>query len=359
MTPRTVSPAAALFAVLLACLPVAAQAEEESSDRHAALIKTDTIIVEPFGQTMPVIGRLVSRQSGPVAARIAGAVARLTVEVGDRVNEGDVLAELVADRLQWEQRQKEAAFKRAEAELGIRRNELERLRRLRNSAAFQQSRFDDKRLEVATLESTMAEAEAALGLANLNLDYATIRAPYTGTVTLRHTEAGAFVNVGASVITLVNDTSLEVEADIPSDRIGALTPGRSVMIETSGRTVPTQVRALIPEENPLTRTRAVRLSVDPAATAGLTPNQSALVQVPIGDRSDVVTVHKDAVINQLGDTIVFVVTNGEVERRRVTLGDPIGNRMVVNTGLSRGEIVAVRGNERLRDGQAVRVDNGA
>ncbi|MCE7999896.1 MAG: efflux RND transporter periplasmic adaptor subunit [Rhodobiaceae bacterium] len=353
------STTAALLAVVLLTLPKAALAENEPGGRPASLVQVDAVISEPFGQTAPVIGRLVSRQAGVVAARIAGAVAQMHVHVGDHVEEGDMMAELVSDSLEVEVRRMEAALQRAEAELAIRRNESERLRRLRNSAAFQQGQYEDKKLEVTTLESRVTEAKADLEIARLNLEYASIRAPYAGTVTLRQTEAGAYVPLGAPVVSLVNDQSLEAEADIPSDRMTGLRPGRKVTVEIAGVEAPASVRALVPVENPLTRTRAVRFTLEGDANAQFTPNQTAIIHIPVGDRREVVTVHKDAIVNRQGETIVFVVTNSTADMRAVQLGEPVGGRFIVLEGLAVGDSVAVRGNERLRSGQPVRVDEGA
>lgn len=352
--------AAAFMAAAFLSLSVPTLAEaEEGGGPPPSLVRTDSVIIEPFGQTSPVIGRLVSRQSGVVASRIAGPIAVMHVQVGDRVKEGDLLAEIVADRFEWEVKRREAALQRAEAELAIRRNEMERLRGLRNSAAFQQGRYDDKRLEVATLESSVTEAKADLALATLDLEYTHIIAPFNGTVTLRQTEAGAYVSLGSPVVALVNDEALEAEADIPSDRMTGLLPGRSVTVEIDGVHAPATVRALVAVESPLTRTRAVRFTLETSSPATFTPNQTAIIHIPVGERANVVTVHKDAIVNQLGETIVFVIENGTALMRKVTLGKPVGSRMVVLSGLSQGEAVAVRGNERLRPGQTVRVEEGS
>ncbi len=359
MKHRVLFSVAALLAAAALTMPKAALSEEESGGPRASLVQVDAVISEPFGQTAPVIGRLVSRQAGVVAARIAGAVAEMHVHVGDHVEEGDLMAELVSDSLEVEVRRMEAALQRAEAELAIRRNESERLRRLRNSAAFQQGQYEDKKLEVTTLESRVTEAKADLEIARLNLDYASIRAPYAGTVTLRQTEAGAYVPLGAPVVSLVNDQALEAEADIPSDRMAGLRPGRKVTVAIAGVETPASVRALVPVENPLTRTRAVRFTLETALENEFTPNQTAIIHIPVGERRDVVTVHKDAIVNRQGATIVFVVQDGMAEMRPVELGEPVGGRFVVINGLAVGDRVAVRGNERLRSGQPVRVDEGA
>jgi RND family efflux transporter MFP subunit len=356
---RVTIAAAALAAAAVLSLPNLASAEDEAGGPPASLVQVDAVITEPFGQTAPVIGRLVSRQSGVVAARIAGAVAKMHVHVGDHVEEGDLMAELVSDSLEVEVRRMEAALQRAEAELAIRKNESERLRRLRNSAAFQQGQYEDKKLEVTTLESRVTEAQADLDIARLNLDYASIRAPYAGTVTLRQTSAGAYVPLGAPVISLVNDQALEAEADIPSDRMAGLRPGRKVIVVIAGVEAPASVRALVPVENPLTRTRAVRFTLEGNVGARFTPNQTAIIHIPVGERRDVVTVHKDAIVNRQGETIVFVVSDDTAQMRTVQLGEPVGGRFVVIGGVSVGDNVAIRGNERLRSGQPVRVDEGA
>ncbi|MEQ9520423.1 MAG: efflux RND transporter periplasmic adaptor subunit [Parvibaculum sp.] len=350
--------AAACMTVALFLAPLAVSAEDDQKGPPPSLVKVDSVIVETFGQTAPTIGRIVSRQSGFVAARISGAIATMNVQVGDRVGEGDVLAELVADRLEWEVKRNEAALQRAEAALAIRKNEMQRLRSLRNSAAFQQSRYDDTRLEVATLEASVVEAKSLLELANLDLAYTHVLAPYNGTVTLRHTEAGSYVSTGAPVVSMVNDLELEAEADIPSDRIEGLTAGRNVAMEIAGERVSANVRALVAVENPLTRTRAVRFSIPASVAPKFTPNQTVTLFVPVGEREEVTTVHKDAVVNRLGETIVFVIKDNVAQMRSVRLGEPVGSRFVVLTGLEVGEKAAVRGNERLRAGQTVTVDEG-
>ena len=339
--------------------PTAIAQEKPGGGAPPSLVKIDRVIREEFGQTMPVIGRLVSRQSGPIAARIAGAVEAVLVEVGDQVEAGDVLVELVTNRLEWELKQREAELAQSEAELSIRRNELTRLKRLRNSAAFQQSRYNDVELEVANLEASVAGARASMELARLNLDYAKVRAPFSGTVTLRQTEAGAYVNIGTPVVTLVNDQSLEVEADVPGDRTGGLRPGTTVAIETGGMSFPATVRAVVADENPLTRTRAVRFTLPPGAGNNqLTPNQSVTVRLPIAASRPIVSIHKDAVIDRLGQNIAFVVKGDIVEMRTLQLGEAVGNRLEVLQGVSPGDDVVVRGNERLRAGQPVQIDGG-
>ncbi len=338
---------------------------------RAALVNVDVVVVEPLAQTAPVLGRFVPRQTGVVAALTRGPVSKMLVDVGDRVAKGDVLVQLLPSTVRAERdlraaelTEKEAALATAQAQLGVSQREFERLENLKKSAAFSQARFEDKRGEVAKYSSQVVEAEAAVARANANLRLASIelthtsiRAPYDGVVAERHTIEGAYLNAGNAVVTLINDRDLEIEADIPSIRMGGVEVGRvvSVVLEDGSRHS-AQVRAVVPSENVRTRTRPVRFipSIETGMVDQLAANQSVTVLIPVDEIRDVVSVHKDAVVPRSDGAIVFVVTDGRALLRRVRLGEAVGNRFEVLEGLAEGDSVVVRGNERLVPGQRVR-----
>jgi multidrug efflux pump subunit AcrA (membrane-fusion protein) len=160
---------------------------------------------------------------------------------------------------------------------------------------------------------------------------------------------------------MIADTNLEVEVDVPFARVGGLEVGAELRVSfADGHVSTATVRAVVPDENPLTRTRAVRLT--PASgddERRYTPGESVTVRVPLGEARQVVTVHKDAVIPQALGAIVFVVVDGKAEPRRVMLGEGVGERLEVLDGLRVGEQTVTRGNERLRPGQELNVESGA
>lgn len=357
---------ACLLGFLLFTFPAIAQ--------EASLIGVDDVRTEPLKQTVPVIGRLVADKAGVIAARAAGPIGKMMVRVGDRVESGDVIAVLVEDALHWKHqlskaqaRESEAALLTSKAAFDLRVQEQKRLNRLKESAAFSEARLADKKLEVIKAKSAMAEAEAALvrsranqKLAEINLYNTKVRAPFSGVVSKRHTYVGAYVNVGSPVIDLIDDRHLEIEASVPAIRIEALNPGTIVSFQLENTpageraNLPATVRAVVPDENPLTRTRKVRFSTNfTISKRNLATNQSVLLALPAGGVSSVLTVHKDAVINRKGKDIVFIVEDGAANIRTVKLGEAVGTRFVVLAGLADGDTVVVRGNERLRPGQKV------
>lgn len=344
-----------------------------AQETAATLVGVDEVRYEARTQTATVIGRLVARQAGVVAARINGAVEEVRVHVGDRVAKGDILAVIQADRLRWQRDllaaevdESTAQIATAEAQLSLAQQQLDRLEGLRDSAAFSQSRYDDARQEVARARSVLREAEARrkraranLEIAEIDLNHAEIKAPYPGVVTVRHTAPGAYLDVGAGVINLVNDRDLEIEADVANQQIGALSPGVVVSFSFDGeRTHQAVVRALVPEENPLTRTRPVRFTpVFEADQHPLAANESVKLDLPMGQPGEALTVHKDAVIHQDAKKLVFLVDKADaVVPREVKLGEAIGVRFEVLEGLREGDLVVVRGNERLMPGQKVRYE---
>ena len=375
----------AASAVLPAVPPAAGQ-----GGRPPALVEVDPVREERVAQTVPVVGRVVPREHGTVAAAIGGPVAEVAVRVGDRVEAGDVLIVLARDlpEARLDQRRADEALeaarvRTAEAEADLARQELERFEKLKGSAAFPKAAYEDGRQELVRRRSRVREAAAARArarvqreMAEIELARTTVRAPYAGVVTARHAAPGGYVKAGDPVATLVDDQRLEVEADIPADRVAGLVPGLGVTVELDdGTRLPATVRAIVPDENPLTRTRPVRFTPRFASGTGAgiefgigpvpgrpAPNQSVVVRVPLAGPGAVASVHKDAVVTRRGQTLVYVA-DGEpraarAEVRPVRLGESVGGRFVVLGGVLPGELVVVRGNERITPGQAIRFRPG-
>ncbi len=357
----------ALAAVWLAGPILAAPAAAQ----QAMLVRVDTVKRVSHSQTVPVIGRLVTQRGGVVAARINGPVEAFRVEVGDRVEANQIIALLNAAALQARRNLFAGKLNEVRAKLAVKKAELtlarlafKRLERLKKSAAFNQARFADTRQTVAIVkaevheaDSAVASAEADLELAEINLYNAQIRAPYPGVVTERLTEAGAYVQIGEPVIRMIGDKTLEIEADVPYRHLGGLEPGTEVQITLDdGTRHSAVVRAVIPSENPLTRTRVVRLVPNIANTLRpLADEQSVTLLIPISQQGEALSVHKDAIIRRRGQDMVFVIQGESAQARPVRLGTAIGSRFEVLQGLKEGERVVVRGNERLRPGAKVQV----
>ena len=343
---------------------------ESTAQQRVSAVEVDKVISEPLLQTMPVLGRFVAKESGIVATRIAERVHKMYIQVGDRVKKGDLLVKLASDRLDNQIRLLQANLNITKTQLtketvNYRKMEQthKRILALRTSAAFRKDREEDSErdLEISAEMVSRAHADidrskASLKAGQISLEDTNIKAPYPGVVIKRHTLPGNYVRVGDPIITILNDTDLEIEADVPSIRALALKPNTKVTAKLqNGRTLSTIIRAIIPQENSMTRAVAIRLIVkDEDYQNGLSGNQSVTLKLPIGNPGDVTTVHKDAVLVKKGKKIVYTLRKGTANIQPIKLGRAIGNRFEVLAGLKVGELVVVRGNERLRPGEAIK-----
>ena len=166
--------------------------------RPPATVTLDDVIAEPLAKTVPVIGRLVARQSGVVASQVRGAVMEVRVDVGDRVERGQIVAVLVGGRMKAARDRAAASVARfrglvaaAEAEYRKKRGELRRLDRLRKSAAFSRARYEDLERDVQARQRRAGGSPrpasggpgARLRQAELDLADTRIEAPFPGVVT--------------------------------------------------------------------------------------------------------------------------------------------------------------------------------
>lgn len=340
-----------------------------------SLVGVDPARLEPLSQTVPIIGRLVAVQSGRVSAEVGGAVRKLAVVVGDHVKSGDLVARLdnatVQGQLAVQQSQVDegiAELSALEAELSLAEQDMQRQTDLKKSGAFSRAKFEDAIQNVAKAKANIVRAKAMIEtrkatrrLTEITLGKSEIRAPYSGVVSEKLTEIGAYVRAGDPVVALVSDSSLEIEADVPSTRLGGLIPGGVVQFSLAdGRAFSAEVRALLPTENPLTRTRPVRFTPKfGKPVAGLADAQTVTVNVPLGASREVLTVHKDAIIKRGDKSLVYVVADEVAEARTVRLGESAGARIEIMSGLKAGDQVIVRGNERLRPGAQVKIRTGS
>jgi RND family efflux transporter MFP subunit len=364
-----------LFQLLCLLLVLSAGSTPAIAQESGKRVFVDEVRAIELSQTTEVLGRLVARRQGEVAARINGPVESFLVQIGDRLETGQIIATIDDRRLKAQRDLAASHLGEAKAELATRQEELRlsrldfaRQEKLKSSSAFSQARFEDARQAVAIDRAEMAEAqartasaEADLQLAEIDLYNAKVRAPYAGVVTARMAESGVYLQTGAPVVRLIADRDLEIEADIPFQQLTGLTPDRSLRFTLEDGTVhDAYLRSILPDENPLTRTRIVRFSphFDEPQIA-LADGQSVSLALPVGDQAPALTVHKDAVIKRGAQNIVFVAGPVGAEPRNVRLGRAVGDRFQVLDGLSAGDKAIVRGNERLMPGDKVLVEEAS
>jgi RND family efflux transporter MFP subunit len=182
----------------------------------------------------------------------------------------------------------------------------------------------------------------------------------------RHVDAGEWVDAATPVFELVDTSNLRFDLQVPQELHGAIASGDAVQLEIDafpGRSFAGSVDAVVPVKDPAARTFLVRIEVnDPESR--LQPGMSGRAELALARRAQAWTLPRDALVRypdgSHGIWIVETGADGPVARaRQVELGLELGDRREIRTGISGGEQVVERGNERLRDGAPVRVLNDA
>ncbi len=329
-------------------LPAAAQAP-------AALVQVDAVKRETTGQAVRLVGQVVPNHAGAIAARTLGVVVDGPLPVGSSVRQGDVILTLDGLTQAANLAEARAALAQAQTELTLAESQLQRARKLESTRAVDQATIDQRTQEALSAKARLDKARVDLERAKTDSGYVTVKAPFDGVVTAHQTNLGAWVNRGDTVVQMVSSAQLWIELGVPSHIARDGLPQTLHWESDSGSHGEATVFALLPAENPRARTRTLRAR--PTTVSGLLPYAPVTVEVRAAQEQTQLSVHKDAIVRTLDGPMVYLAADGKAEPRQVTLGSSVGSRIIVTEGLNEGDLVIVRGNERLRPDQSIRYPN--
>jgi RND family efflux transporter MFP subunit len=332
-------------------------------------------------------GYVTARREATVSAQITGTVTAVLIEEGDHVKEGQVIGRLDDTAQQAALSQAQAALQSAQAlltqyqvavaqsERDLKRNEDLVGRKLVSEQAVEQARaqVDGQTAQVLGQRRQVNLAQANLRSAQVQLDYCTVRAPFTGVVIAKAAQVGEIISpfsAGGSftrtgIGTIVDMDSLEIEVDVNEAYINRVLPGQpvqSVLNAYPDWKIPSHVIAIIPTADRSKATVKVRIGLD-VKDARIVPDMGVRVSFLEASKAAAtvpatppgVLVPLTAVRTEAAQDVVYVLADGKAERRSVTLGGTVGAERQVLSGLSAGETVIVEPGAQLKNGLAVSV----
>jgi len=337
---------------------------------------------ESLAPRRKVFGELRAARRTTVAAEEGGIVREMLVREGLAVEAGELLARLDGTRREFERAALEAALLAARATLVERElNEARRFRdrgllaRAEEAGATNPRELADAESELAIARAQVAQAKAVIAgterqveLLSQRIADLDVRAPFAGTVTLRHAEAGAFVAEGGAVVDLSETARLEGWFDVPQElfaaagELAARDPGGMAAIEirtATGAVVKGESLRVVPEIDQRARTFHAIVAVDNAHGA-FAPGLALDAFVPQGAPQRWLMVAKDALVYQGTSAIVYLVEGGVARPVPVRVAFPAGDFVALEpaaaeaAGLRVGGSVVVEGNERLMPMSPVR-----
>lgn len=338
-----------LSAALVACLSLSAlpgcNSGEASEPEIAAETALPVAVVNAergdIQATYSTTGNLTADAEAPIPARIEGVITSIKVEEGDRVRRGDVLATLDGGRARLE-------MLKAGAEYERRQREFERFSNLHARGLVSSAARDAAEYDVAS-------GKAAHDMAALDYEYTHIRATIDGVVSARDVKIGQTLREGDVAFTVTDSTLLVAYLDIPQVELAKFSPGHASVLTVDshpGERFAASVLRVSPTIDRESGTFRATMAVDNSA-GELAPGMFGRFTVAWQNRRDVLVIPEAALIDEDGETSVYVVENGEAIRRVVQTGIRAGGRVEILEGLTAEDRIVLNGQSRIRDGSRV------
>lgn len=314
-----------------------------------ATIAATRVIREQWQPTLEVVGSLAAVAGIAVTNEVSGKIESIHFDSGQSVERGDLLVEL-------DDSTDAAELSALQAERTIANLRYERLAKLVREKSISKSDFDEAR---ATLDAATARVAAQQAL----IDKKRIRAPFGGRLGIRGVDVGEFLAAGAAIVPLEQLDPIFVDFTLPERELARVGIGQRVSVRVQA--YPDEhfdgtVEAIEPAVLIASRSFRLRARLDNPQQR-LRPGMFAAVTVDLGAPRDVLTVPDTAIdYAPYGDS-VFVIAESDgklsVTRRQIDTGSSRGGRVEVVSGLENGERIVSAGANKLRNGQAVTIDD--
>jgi multidrug efflux pump subunit AcrA (membrane-fusion protein) len=398
--PYTVQRATAITAVVTLSLAAAAcgrlqAGDPKSNDGAAKAVATTPVAKKSVRRSVDVVGTLAAVDQVTISSEADGTVRAILADLGDRVSAGQVLIQLDHEKQQYTYDQQQAALaralaqygatdpqhlppieqtpdvKKAKAELEQAQQAFTRAEELSARSLISQQNYDDAKAALNTkqasyeaglqsarnLRASIQASEATMKLAGRQLRDTDIRAPFDGYVERRLVNLGELVKAQMPVMGIVRLDPLKVTAEVPERMAPWISDGRPVELRVDAyrdRTFTGKVTRISPAVNTATRAFPFE-AVVPNKDAALKPGTFARVHVESGKVDDVLTLPYAALQYRYGVNRVFVVKGDRLSMRELEIGERLGDRVEIASGVKEGEPVAITDVDTLSDGARVTV----
>lgn len=312
-------------------------------------VSTAVAHTQPWSPEVNVVGSLEAVAGTEITAQIAGNVTEIAFRSGAHVRKGQLLVRL-------DDSSQRAQLHADQARLTLAQNTLARTRKLYAAHAASQS-------DLQTAEAAAAAAQAVVEGDQATLSKLHISAPFAGVAGIRAVSLGQYVSPGTAIVDVQSYAPLLLDFSLPQSSVSEIAPGQKVVFAVNaypGKSFEGRVTAIGSQVDPVTRNIALQATLANAHDL-LRPGMYGSVQLAVGHELHGVVVPDTAVsYNTFGDYVYVVEPkNGQsvVQQRVVQVEDQRGGLALIASGLKAGEVVVTAGQEKLRDGAAIAVNN--
>ncbi len=357
------------------------QAKSEMKPDVVTRVEVAQVRLEDLQPRVELTGVLRPRQIASLRFEVSGKLLQREVEPGARVAAGDLLMQLddadyrdavvEAESQLGETRaaieQDQTLLKLAQENRDLARREFKRLEKLGKGSLASDSNRDSARQKLINLESELARLrfsiesgqtrlarqESALNRARRNLQRTRLQAPFDGRVNRVMVEVGDALQANTLALELIDNGALELHLEVSGDVAAALSLGQPLTVTVDGEQIPGELVALQFNPDSQTHTHPIRIRVPGEK---LLPGELGEVALPLRLRKDALVVPASALLREEGGYYLFLVRDGQLERRAVTPGVRLGEKQAIRSGVEVGNQVVARDVDVLSDGLKVQIE---
>ena len=355
--------AAALVAVVaVSCKKPAAKAGATAETFGAAPVKVFKVLREKITEKITYTGTLEAWNSINITPEVGGKIARIHVQEGDRVAQGQLLAELETESIRLQLRQAEAGVAVAEASFADALRNKDRMDRLIKENAVSAMQVEKIQLAYDAAAAQLEQARAGLNLARHALDVSIMKAPFAGVIASKNAEVGDVINPmmggfgggAGGVLTLMDYSRVKIDVAVSSEDIALIRKGQDALLRVGafpGRDFRGAVQVVNLTADPQNKKFGVEVVFE-NPDAALRPGTFGDVVFEVQSHENALVIPQKAVLE---NSYVFVVENGKAVKKAVTLGLQNTTMVEILGGLAEGVPVVVEGNYGLEEGAAVQI----
>jgi len=354
------------------------KSDDDNSEEIIAAVPVEMTTVElgNIEKTFHFFGNVTADQEIRVYSTIPNRITAIKVEKGDKVQAGDLLAEIDTEKIRQAVTQAEAGLESAQAQFESVDAEWQRIKRLYADNAISQSQYDAVKAQRNAAGSGVKQMKAVLSTAKSQLQDTRITAPISGTISERNFEVGDLAVPQIPLFTVVKMDPVLVEVNVIERHINVIKPGQKAWITVSGypdTVFQGRIKQVNPTLNPMTRTAKAEIEV-PNPNLNLRPGMFANVSVVIEEKFSVPVIPKYSIIEKTSlnyeagqlttnkvkiNRHVFVIEDSIAVRREITIGIEDRTRAEVVSGLIGAEKIVLVGQHNLTDSALVDIITAA
>ena len=322
-------------------------------------------------EEIEITGALKPKEQVDVTAQVTGRVTNLTLQVGDFVKQGQLIAQLEDAELAQQVRRAEAAQaivranqQQRQAELANAKADVERAQKLLEAGLLSRQEYETKMTAFRVIESqialTGAQADQALAERRelqLRMQQMRIVSPMSGYVAQRFVDVGAVVGPATPVVRVVNLSTLVTVANVPETQVSKLRVRSRAVVNVDAfgeRAFEGRIARIAPVLDPATRSASVEVEI-PNASGALKAEMFARVKLDLGVERQALLIPRDALVYRGQQPGVYVVASRRPEFRSIETGATQGQQIEVLSNLAAGTKIVNRGAAMLTEGDQIRV----